>query len=112
MTTPTAIRTAPPPLTPRCPDCSICGKETYYEDGGFRCDDCAAWWDEDGLDEKPGEWDEPEKPQCPATVQPHLENGYITDPEIKTRVYRCVLDAGHDGDHADPDLYAFAKGWH
>lgn len=112
MTDTIATRTAPPPLTPLCPDCSICGTETRYEDGGWRCDDCCAWWDESGLDTKPGEWDNPDTPQCEETIQPHLNNHYITDPEIKTRVYRCLLDAGHDGNHGDADMWAWAKGWH
>lgn len=107
--TDTITRPAPPPLVPRCPDCSICGAETYFEDGGFRCDDCCAWWDETGLDQEPGEWDEPERPQCPVTVQPYRYNDYITDPAIRSRVYRCVLSEGHADEHAHPDVYGYVN---
>lgn len=113
MTATPARRLPPPPLEAVCPDCPICDHGTRYEDDGYACDNCQCWWSErlDG----PGEWYDPEAAQCAATVQPHLDNSYITDPVLKARTYRCVLDAEHNSDdpvvHAAPDLMVFAKGW-
>jgi hypothetical protein len=112
----TTARPLPPPLATRCPDCSICGEETHVEDGSYTCDTCSAYWPLDGLDYAEGDWSDPDAPQCTATVRPHLDNTWITDPVQKVREYRCVLTADHaeyedPPIHADPNLKAWAKGW-
>jgi hypothetical protein len=109
-------RPAPPPLEARCPDCSICGKETDYYDESFRCESCGACWPADNsayTDE--GDWEDPDAEQCDERVQPWLNKEWVTDPEQKRRVVRCLLDEGHvaHGEkHRNPDMTAmWTDGW-
>jgi hypothetical protein len=105
-------RPTPPPLEARCPDCSICGKETSYYDESFRCEGCEASWPADDrayTDE--GEWEDPEAEQCDERVQPWLNNPYVTDPEHRRQVVRCLLNDGHSGNHANPDMTSVLQGW-
>lgn len=112
-------RPLPPPLEARCPDCSICGEETSYQDDGFACERCGCWWPELLGHESSGEWLDDEAAQCEVTVQPYLENTWVKDEdERKHKTYRCVRDADHldspfdEGrEHANPDMKCLAKGW-
>ncbi len=108
-------RPAPPPLEARCPDCSICGKETDYSDEQFVCEQCECYWPADNraYDDR-GEWNDPEAKQCAERVQPWLDNTWVTDPEHKREVVRCLLDASHtehDVPHGNPEMTALVKGW-
>lgn len=108
-------RPAPPPLEARAPDCSICGKETSYCDESWLCESCDASWQADGsayTDD--GEWTDPDAEQCEVRVQPWLDKSYVTDPEQKRQVVRCLLDADHvlhDVPHRNPDMTTMLNGW-
>lgn len=112
-------RPAPPPLVSVCPACSICGKETTSEDDTFVCQYCECSWPQDGIDEQPGEWHNPDAPQCPETVQSYQDNTWIKpgDPRKHT-AFRCVRDADHTRskhvdikEHSHPDMAVFVRGW-
>lgn len=110
----TVPRPVPPPFRP--PDCPMCGTETTPYPDEFVCDSCRASWPASGDPDQSGEWNDPTAEQCATTVQPHLDNAWITDPGLKQRTYRCVLHAGHADDqdpaiHANPDMGSWAKGW-
>jgi hypothetical protein len=108
-------RPAPPPLEARCPDCSICGNETHYSDEQFVCEHCECGWPADNRaysDE--GEWNDPDAEQCTERVQPWLDNNWVTDPELKRQVVRCLLNADHtehEVAHRNPEMTALMKGW-
>lgn len=106
-------RTPPPPLAPRCPDCSICGAETNYVDESFECDNCGCYWPDSGAAyDEPGEWHWPDR-QCDADIQPFVDNQFV-DPTApyKYRTYRCLLGQDHDGKHRHPAASAaFAASW-
>lgn len=107
----TSTRPAPPPLEYRTPLCSVCGGETTPDpDGGFDCTGCYAYWTDDYW--RPGEWADPQAKQCAASVSPHEDNTWIpaADPRKHTS-YNCFRDSGHDGEHANPEMSAFVKGW-
>jgi len=112
-------RPLPPPLEARCPDCSICGKETGTQDNEFVCEYCCCSWPISGIDYDSGEWNDPEANQCTETVQPYLDNSWVRDDdERKHQAFQCVRDADHVDssvnevrDHANPDMQCFAKGW-
>lgn len=106
----TKTRPAPPPLEVRCPDCSLCGRETHHDGDSFVCERCGAYWDPNGLDTEDGEWNDPDAEQCNATVQP-LAHNTMVNAEARAAVYRCALGLGHDGDHASVDYTYSAKGW-
>lgn len=121
MTAPDQVantRPAPPPLQPRYPDCSLCHEETRYEDDGYACERCDAWWPERVTGAEPGDWHDPDAPQCVETVKPYLDNTWIKDDDPrKEREFRCLLDAGHyepggDSMHANHEMTACARGWH
>lgn len=112
-------RTAPPPLEARCPDCSICGKETSAEGNSFECEDCRCSWDQDGVAYEHGEWNNAEDPQCSEAVQPYLNNTWIKDDDPRKHTsFRCVRDADHiesswqeAKQHAHPAMSVCVKGW-
>ena len=88
-------RTLPPPLEHHAPACSICGKETSWEDGQFGCYDCGAWWDEKSVGQnEPGAWGDDEEQQCRWAIQPHANNEKY--PDLQSMTFRCVLADGHD----------------
>lgn len=94
----TVTRMAPPPIEPRCPDCSVCGKETYYEEG-FVCEHCGIWWPEpDGI--TAGEWDEDDEAQCRWEVQPWKDDDKY--PGIQGHTYRCLFVEGHEAPEGQP----------
>ena len=104
-------RQPPPPVEPHTPDCSICGKSTYWDDG-FRCDTCRASWSERGLGVDDGYWDDPDVPQCASLdgrYQPggSRQESAIRYPILAARTPRCMLDAGHSGEHRSD----FADTW-
>ncbi|PXY20351.1 hypothetical protein [Prauserella endophytica] len=99
--TDTKERPAPPAIEARAPDCPICWRETSFVDDCFECEDCGCYWPK-GFDE-PGEWTEPDEPQCTSTHQPFKDNPYVRDQETREQVLRCVLDDGHAGEHRHPD---------
>lgn len=86
----TTMTTAPdaPDLEYQCPPCSLCGKETTFNDG-LDCDDCGARWDETGAFSG-YMWgdDSPESVRCEAEVQ-------VDD----TGVHRCLKTEGHIDGH-------------
>lgn len=99
-------RPAPPELEASPPDCSICGQETEAgPDGDFTCERCQCFWP--GFWE-PGEWMDPDMPQCPSTAQPFADFTAERHDWLRAMVFRCVLDTGHEGRHESPD-YTF--GW-
>jgi hypothetical protein len=101
-------RPLPPPLDPRCPDCSLCGRETDAFDGEWRCDRCAASWPIH-IDSF-GEWTEPEADQCDATCQPLANNALCSD-EARAWICRCALTADHAGEHASTEYTYSTRGW-
>lgn len=104
MTTETKPRRVlPPPLEHHAPDCSICGKETSWEDGQFGCYDCGAWWDEKsvGQDEQ-GSWGDEDEDQCRWVIQPYANNE--KHPEIQSMTFRCVKADGHDSGEDDEHI--------
>jgi len=112
-------RPLPPLLEYRCPDCSICGKETSYEDESFTCEDCNCSWPERNAYDFPGEWNDPEAQQCGETIRPYLTNTWIKADDIRKHLaFRCERDADHV-DSASPDTKPHAhnamtvhvKGW-
>jgi hypothetical protein len=119
----TETRPAPPHLEPRCPDCSVCGTETYVDaEGDFGCEPCGITWDHRDAYDSDGEWVDDTAEQCATTVAPYLNNTWIKDDdERKHKTYRCVLDAGHDNPgpeslvattpHANPEMDSWGKGW-
>ena len=85
-------------LTPHCP---ICAEYTDPEDGGFSCYRCGIAWDKRG---KNAERIDPDAEQCTSLYRPGF--GRRAGEE-----YRCWQDAGHDGDHHNPDsFYAWTTG--
>lgn len=95
-----AERPAPPPLTTTVPPCSVCGKEVNVEDGEYVCFECGCSWTLDGLDEKPGVWNDEDATQCTAVLRPFAHS---QDRRVRENTYRCLLDSGHTGAHDHPD---------
>ncbi|SDZ57239.1 hypothetical protein SAMN05216215_110714 [Saccharopolyspora shandongensis] len=94
MSTPT--RPAPPGLEIPCPPCSVCSEETNASpDRTFDCEHCECSWSTDNP-EQPGEWWEPEAPQCRSTRKPYIHLTQL-NPEIRDQVVRCLLHEGHGG---------------
>lgn len=117
----TSERPVPPPLQPRCPDCSLCGEETNWEHDGYACQYCDAQWSERVTGGEPGSWLEPDEPQCEETTSPYVDNTWIPDDDPrKNLVFRCLLSDGHrahpgvDGrpiPHANHEMTSCVKGW-
>lgn len=110
------LRTPPPPLIPRDPECPLCREDLGHFGDGFACPRCRATWPDTHIGDESGEWDEPAAEQCTATVQPNLDSAWIkVDDPRKHRTYRCVLAADHIREdpvvHADPEMIAWVKGW-
>jgi hypothetical protein len=114
-------RPAPPPLQPRSPDCPLCTRETNWQDDGYACEDCSAWWPERVTGEEPGEWLEADEAQCEETVAPYVHNLWIpaNDPR-KHLVFRCLLTEnhgrfqdqyGHPLKHANHEMTSCVRGW-
>lgn len=87
-------------LTPQCP---ICAEYTDAMDGGLSCYPCGIAWDSDGTNP---ERIDPSAQQCtslytPPTCRLHPDHR-------DEREYRCWMDAGHDGDHHNPEKF---YGW-
>lgn len=116
-----ASRPLPPPIKPRNPACPLCTEETHWQDDGYACEACCAWWPERVTGEEPGEWLDPDAPQCDEIVQPYLDNTWIKDDDPrKHSSYRCLLNEGHREhkdmygnpvQHANDEMTCFAKGW-
>lgn len=88
-------RVLPPPLEHHAPDCSICGKETSWEDGQLGCYDCGAWWDEKSVgQDTPGEWGDDEDEQCRWVIQPYAHAEKY--PDLQPMTFRCVKGEGHN----------------
>ncbi len=90
-------RPAPPPLCTTMPPCSICGTEVELDGSSFACSVCNCSWSSKAMEEsEPGEWDNDRATQCTALIQPYAQ--YRSGPyrEVRTKIYRCVLDHDHD----------------
>ena len=90
-----------PDLVFRAPDCPLCGMETNPVDGAFDCESCNLTW---SSDDRTGQRQDPQLPQCLAQCRPHDELASDGTPRwasLHGRAYTCVLDAGH-GERIDP----------
>lgn len=84
--------TIPPPGY-RCPDCRLCGRETDNADGELICIHCRVGWSNSDY-WRPG-YRLDDEPQCAAETSP-----YPDQPTVAHYRYRCVLNDGHEGNHA------------
>ncbi|WP_027933713.1 hypothetical protein [Amycolatopsis thermoflava] len=119
----TTRRVPPPPIEHRAPDCSICGEETHWDDGGFGCEDCGAWWPEEAVGrEEPGEWNDEDERQCRWVIQPYAD--HPVHERLRPFTYRCLKAEDHDQssddgirwhvgqrvDEPEPDTYSWLPG--
>jgi hypothetical protein len=77
-------------LTPNCP---ICTESTDCDGDGLSCYRCGIAWDSDGTNP---ERIDPDAKQCASLYAPNYNNAVE---------YRCWQDAGHEGDHHNPDAF-------
>lgn len=87
-------RTPPPGLPIEIPPCPLCWRTVDCTVDGFECPDCEVHWSYEDQ-EAPGEWFEPEREQCQATMRPL---------SAYERSVRCVLAQGHNGEHRTEDV--------
>ncbi|WP_018682212.1 hypothetical protein [Actinokineospora enzanensis] len=88
-------RTPPPPLEPRAPECSICGKEVELIDDDWQCSPCDAYWPLSDWNAT-GQWMSDDE-QCAATVRPY-EDEIGEYAVLRDYEYRCLLVADHSRD--------------
>jgi hypothetical protein len=81
-----------PPAEPRCPDCSVCGRELVAEDDAFYCEECGLGWPMRNFHLEPGRRLDEDTPICGAEVSPFAG--------VLPHRYRCIRDTGHDSEHA------------
>jgi hypothetical protein len=97
----TVSRQLPPPAHPAYPDCSICGQSTILVEDEFVCEDCDCAWNVDKFHLDEGRWCTEEAEQCASEQQP--------TPAMEP--LRCLLNAGHDGEHRAPTPWNWAWTW-
>ena len=86
-----------PDAEARCPSCQVCGDETDYEDGVFRCEPCGLTYDRTDLTAAYID-DEAEPCAKPCTASWHKPNSITAIPGWSYECRTCALPTGHTSD--------------